>query len=143
MCDEDYCKDCWASVYESPRPQTVESRLSDHILEMFRPRSRFVSIELRGYYEYLKYLVHDRCTYCNGFVRETISKKLYDGLEQCECFPCRRCKTWINRAVDDETTTLCLDGRCRIAIDGEAGSSASHEGEGEVAGADETGTDEA
>ena len=105
-----HCKDCWASLYDSPRPQTVESTLSDTALAPFR--------RVRCYL--FDHVIHDRCTYCRGFVRVTGEKQLYIGQEKCECRPCRRCATWINDTVDDETTQPCFEERCHKIVGGES-----------------------
>ena len=103
------CKDCWAEAHNSPRPPTVRSFLSPKILGLLR--------RCRGYDGRLDRVLHDRCTYCDGFVCVSLTGERYGewyggGFDECNCTPCRRCTTWINAGIDDEATRPCFEMRC-------------------------------
>lgn len=111
---DDLCKDCWAEAHGSPRPPAVPSFLSAKILGLLRG--------MRGYNGEFDRVLHDRCTYCDRFVRVSLTGKRYGeeycgGFEECRCEPCRRCMTWFNVGIDDEATRPCIEKRCPNIFD--------------------------
>ena len=105
---EKLCLECSA---REPRPKTYTGGPSQAFLEcMAKYIDRILTSQRDGCF-------CDRCTHCDGIVRDFPSGKPCLGDEQCECRPCEICRRWWNPSMSqrcDKCTESDLESKSEI-----------------------------